>query len=210
MGGQTPPRPDQAYTPSPGAAVAPGSTNIVRANKVIVSGPGEGVFSYSSSPPAAGTLVGTAGIASAGSDPYGNQYLAGTSSYGPGFAVSMIGGALLYYTGSLAAGWSFVAQLETDPGGDMLLVTAGGVLTMTAAGNVSISGNLAVSGTFTASGDTGTPTINSTSTNGLANGQIAGTSGGASAGTAHTHGGGSYAVTSGQHNHDLQNHEHPL
>jgi len=209
MGGQTPPRPDQAYTPSPGAAVAPGSTNIVRANKVIVSGPGEGVFSYNPSA-GAGNLIATAGIAQAGTDPYGNNYLQGTATYGAGFATALIGGALLFYTGSLAAGWTFVAQLETDPGGDLFLVTAGGTLTMTAAGNVSISGNLTVSGTFAASGDTGTPTINSTSTNGLANGTISGTSGAASAGTAHTHGGGSYAVTSGQHSHDLQNHEHPL
>jgi hypothetical protein len=86
---------------------------------------------------------------------------------------------------------------------------------LTVTDGASVSGgltadNVTVTGTFTASGDTGTPTVNSTSTNGLTNGQIAGTSGGASAGTAHTHGPGSFAVTSGQHSHDLQNHEHPL
>lgn len=55
---------------------------------------------------------------------------------------------------------------------------------------------------------TGPPSINSTSTNGLSSPGIIGTSGGASAGTAHTHSAGSYVVGSGQHSHDLQNHEH--
>ena len=43
----------------------------------------------------------------------------------------------------------------------------------------------------------------STSNNGLANGTISGTSGAQSAGTAHTHGGGSYAVNDGHHSHTL-------
>ena len=55
---------------------------------------------------------------------------------------------------------------------------------------------------------TGGPSINSTSTNGLSSPGITGTSGGASAGTAHTHSAGSYVVGSGQHSHDLQNHAH--
>lgn len=51
----------------------------------------------------------------------------------------------------------------------------------------------------------------STSTNGLPNGQITGTSGAQSTGTAHTHGGGSYAVTSGQHSHTYNDaHDHQL
>jgi hypothetical protein len=55
---------------------------------------------------------------------------------------------------------------------------------------------------------TGPPSNNSTSTNGISSPGIVGTSGGASAGTAHTHGPGSYVVGSGQHSHDLQNHAH--
>lgn len=74
-----------------------------------------------------------------------------------------------------------------------------------------VSGGLAVDTlTVNGSADTGGPTNNSTSTNGLTNGQISGTSGAQSAGTAHTHGPGSYAVTSGQHAHNMNNHAHPL
>jgi hypothetical protein len=92
----------------------------------------------------------------------------------------------------------------------------------TATGNLTVDGTLTVvdegatiTGGLTVdfingSNNTGDPSTNSTSQNGLSNGQISGTSGAASAGTAHTHGGGSYAVTSGQHTHDLQEHTHAI
>jgi hypothetical protein len=187
----------------------PSSFLTIVANKVIVQGAGEGVFAYSPSL-GTGNLIATAGISMADIDTYGNNYLAGNSSYGPGYATSMIAGALLFYMGSLTGGWTFSAQILTDTSGDIFLETAGGILELTAAGNVSISGNLTVSGTFSASGDTGTPTTNNTSSNGLPDGTIHGTSGGASAGTAHTHSPGSFAVGNGNHSHDLQNHLHPL
>lgn len=57
-----------------------------------------------------------------------------------------------------------------------------------------ISGNLTVT-TINGSANTGTA--------GLPNGQITNTSGPASAGTAHTHTAGTYAVTNGQHNHTI-------
>jgi hypothetical protein len=195
QGGQQP----SPFNAPAGQATAPGvqagvSGQIVRANKVVVSGAGEGVFSYSGAP-AAGNLVATAGLAASGTDPYGNQTLGGTATYGSGFATAMISGALLFYLGSLSGGWTFAAQLTTDTSGDLFLETNGGILELSAAGNVSISGGLTVSGTFSASGNTGT--------SGLTNGTINGTSGAASAGTAHTHGAGSFAVNNGTHNHTL-------
>ena len=74
------------------------------------------------------------------------------------------------------------------------------------------SGNAAINGALTVGGssDTGVPTINATSTNGVSSPGTTGTSGPASTGTAHTHSAGSYQLGSGQHSHDLQNHEHPL
>jgi len=168
------------------------------------------LFIYNGAP-GAGNLVLSNANPGTTTDGFGNQVIPGaTATYGPGFANAMIGGAVLYYAGSLSGGWAFTAQILTDVGGDLLMETTGGTVTVSAAGNVSISGNLTVSGTFTASGDTGTPTVNNTSTNGVADGTIHGTSGAQSAGTAHTHGPGSFALGSGQHNHDLQNHAHPL
>ena len=195
QGGQQP----SPFNAPAGQPTVPGtqagvSGQVVRANKVIVSGAGEGVFSYSPSA-GAGNLIATAGIAVAGTDQYGNNYLAGTASYASGFATALNSGFVAFYTGTLAGGWTFVGQLETDGAGDLILSTAGGELALSAAGNVTISGALTVSGTFSASGSTGS--------SGLPNGTISGTSGAASAGTAHTHGGGSYAVTNGNHSHTL-------
>jgi hypothetical protein len=156
-----------------------------------------GSFFYSPTE-AAGNLVES--IASvAGVDGFGDNYVAGHASYGAGFATSLQAGFVQFYTGSLAGGWSPGAQLETDSSGDLILVAGG-------AGSIQLDSPVV----FGAGGNTGTPSTNSTSTNGLASPGITGTSGGASAGTAHTHGGGSYVVGSGQHSHDLQNHEHPL
>jgi hypothetical protein len=56
---------------------------------------------------------------------------------------------------------------------------------------MTIAGTLSVNGT------------DQTSTVGLPNGGIQGTSGAQSAGTAHTHGPGSFSVTNGQHHHTL-------
>jgi hypothetical protein len=47
---------------------------------LVVSGAGEGIFLYSSSPPARGTLIFSIS-ATAGTDPYGNTYSKGTISY---------------------------------------------------------------------------------------------------------------------------------
>lgn len=205
--GGTPPEPAGYVPPSLPGQAAGSITAILRARQVIVSGPNGGVFSYSPAA-GAGNLIATAGIASAGIDPYGNNFLAGNSAYGSGFATSMQAGSLNFYTGSLAGGWTFVSQVIISLIDGHLILNANSEVagTLTVDGNATITGTLSVNG----STSTGFPNPNATSTNGLANGQIAGTSGAASAGTAHTHGAGSYAVTSGQHNHDLQNHGHPL
>lgn len=205
--GGTPPVPAGYVPPSLPGQAAGSPSQIVRARQVIVSGPNGGVFTYSPSV-GAGNLVATSGTV-AGTDPYGNIYLAGHSVYASGFAASLQAGDLSFYLGSLAAGWTFQ--------GDILISLIDGHLifnftTTEVGGALTVDGNLTVVGTASINGSTsvGFPNPNATSTNGLANGQIAGTSGAASAGTAHTHGPGSYAVTSGLHSHDLQNHGHPL
>src|SRR5271156_5393712 len=63
----------------------------ITSNTVVVSGAGEGVFSYSGVP-AAGNLIATAGIQTAGTDAYGNNYLTGTSSYAANYATSLNSG----------------------------------------------------------------------------------------------------------------------
>jgi hypothetical protein len=193
------------YSPSPGPgnligswAAAAGTDpygNAYPAGLSVETGNFTGIdlFLYNGTPAAGNLLASVA--AAAGADAHGNQYLQGIATYSGTFANAMIGGALEYFTGSEAGGWTFAAQIETDPGGDLIVETAGGTLTLSAAGNVTLSGGLTVSGTFSASGNTGSA--------GLPNGTINGTSGAASAGTAHTHGGGSYAVTNGVHVHPL-------
>jgi hypothetical protein len=75
-GGNPPQRPDQLLQPTSRAGVGPapaGATVIAR--RVIVFGPGEGIFIYSGTP-ALGNLIGSwAGVA--GVDQFGNSYPAG-------------------------------------------------------------------------------------------------------------------------------------
>lgn len=166
------------------------------------------LFIYNGTP-GPGNLVLSVANPGTTADQFGNQVIGGaTATYGATLANAMIGGALLWYTGSLAGGWAFQGQLEIDGTGKLIVNFPNAEI----ASSLTVDVNLTVTGTLTVNGSTstGTPAPNATSQNGLANGQIAGTSGGASAGTAHTHGPGSYAVTSGLHTHDLQNHDHPL
>ena len=156
-----------------------------------------GIFLYSG-PPSAGNLVNSI-TNFGGTDPYGNHYLTGSASYGSsnGQAVANVDGVLFFYTGSLAAGWTPQGSIQADTTNPDQIDTEGNAL---------ISGNLIVQGTaLTVNGTNIIATLSGqpTTTNGLPNGGIAGTSGSASAGTAHTHGPGSYSVTDGQHSHDL-------
>lgn len=201
-GGLPPPRPDQGFTPA-GSPMAPGSSNVVRARQVIVSGPvgaATGVFVYAAgATPGPGNLI-TSVTNSDGTDAYGNNYLQGTASYDDanGIATQVDSGAMAMYTGSLAGGWTLKAQIFISPGGTIELITSSGVITANntldnGAGNMTVNGHLTLAFPLNVAG--------SSATAGLTNGTINGTSGGASAGTAHTHGPGSYAVANGQHSH---------
>ena len=162
-----------------------------------------GAFTYSSAP-AAGNLVCSVTPAGITADNFGNKVIGGAvASYGSSFAAALSAGFIAFYTGSLAGGWTFAGQIETDVSGDILIVPNG---------SVTVSSNMTVSGTLSVNGSTNTavPVPNATSTVGLPDGTIHGTSGPASAGTAHTHSPGSFAVGNGQHSHDTQNHLHAL
>jgi hypothetical protein len=105
LGGQTPPRPDQRYAGSQSVVVAPGSSQIVRARVVIVSGAAgavEGVFVYqpgttpgAGNPPIFWITAGT-------TDPFGN-------------AVEPTAG--LTGTGTFTAGPSSGTQVQLASGG---------------------------------------------------------------------------------------------
>jgi hypothetical protein len=83
-----------------------------------------GFFAYSPAP-GAGNLT-TSVTGAAGTDPYGNAYLAGTSSYLAGAtysAVSLTGGAVSFYTAPGFGGpWTFVGGLEIAFTGSTLLL----------------------------------------------------------------------------------------
>jgi hypothetical protein len=171
-----------------------------------------GEFFYSGTP-ATGNLV-ASNTPAAGTDQYGNIYLANVSSYGAGFASSLGSGFVTLYNGSLAVGWTPQATLATGISGGLFLTAALGITladAATAGAGLTVTGGL-ITDTLTVNGSTstGTPSNNNTSQNGLTDGTIAGTSGAQSAGTAHTHSHGSYAVNNGQHTHNLNSHTHPL
>src|SRR5260370_29932643 len=62
-----------------------------------------GAFFYSGAP-AAGNLVASIAPA-AGTDAFGNNYLAGTTSYAATFATALNAGFVAFYSRSLARGW---------------------------------------------------------------------------------------------------------
>lgn len=69
--------------------------------------------------PAAGNLVQSSGFTTAGTDGFGNNYVAGSATYASGFAVALTGGIVQFYTGSLSGGWTSQGTLETDSDGDL-------------------------------------------------------------------------------------------
>ena len=81
VGGLPPRRVDQVPVPPP-AAVSPGSSNVVRARLVIVSGADDGVFVYDGTPAANNLIASIA--AEAGTDSFGNDYPAGIAAYNDG------------------------------------------------------------------------------------------------------------------------------
>ena len=196
----------------------------------MIEGPtliGSDAFFYSSK-----TLGGlTRSITEAdGTDAYGNAYIAGMTTYANDgsfwSAVVIDGGVVTWYKATGPGGpWTVEAGIgfnwnNITGGGLAFSGPAGSSMTgdLNVAGSITVTTTLTVNGTDVGStlnaiisalsgANTSTDgladgTINGSSSNaGLTNGQITGTSGSQSAGTAHTHGGGSYAVTNGQHSH---------
>jgi hypothetical protein len=126
-GGQVPPRPDQTVLQFQPVPVSPGGTPIARVTEVIITPGGalEGIFTYSSNPGAFGTLIASSNTVAAGTDQYGNNYLAGTASYQSGFATSSSAGFVSFFTGSVTTGWTFQAEILIDSSGDLLLSANG-------------------------------------------------------------------------------------
>ena len=102
----------------------------------------------------------------AGTDPFGNSYLAGNASYAATFATALNAGFVAFYAGSLAAGWTLESSVAGDAAGN-LQVNATGQLQLIGTGGVTIQGS---------------------ANTGACNNNLFGlTTSGASAGTAHTH-----------------------
>jgi len=153
-GGQVPPRADQAGISAagqpPGVVVAPGGKPLTQVTQlqVVPGGVLQGIFTYSSNPPAAGTLIETASIAAAGTDKFGNNYLAGMATYSATTATQLNNGLIAFYTGSLAAGWTVASTMQFFSG---LILISGGLQTGNnvlddGLGNVNIAGSAIVSG----------------------------------------------------------------
>jgi len=176
--------------------VQPGTTGQIIATRVIIIGSNGDLLVYSSTP-AAGNLIESISGA-AGTDHFGNNFVAGTASYAATFAAALAAGFVQFYTGSLAGGWTVSGTIETDAFGDIILLAAAGRQVTTNNNTLDNgSGNAVIVGTLSVNGS------GSTASAGLPDGTIHGTSGPASAGTAHTHSPGSFAVGNGVHSHVL-------
>lgn len=108
-GGNPPLRPDQAAqlgVTRAGSGPAPQQDFITQRVVVFGTGPGRGVFVYSPTP-GAGSLVDSIASA-AGTDPFGNAYLAGMTNYtligATHVAVETSGGTISFLTAASAAG----------------------------------------------------------------------------------------------------------
>lgn len=149
-GGQVPPRPDQQLQAAQPVPVSPGGQQVAHLTEIIITPGGvlQGIFTYSTNPGAAGTLIETASVAAAGTDKYGNHFVTGHASYAAGFAASLNAGFVQFYTGSLAGGWTASATIETDTLGDILLIPSSGRSVTTANNTLDDgSGNLTAAGT---------------------------------------------------------------
>ena len=103
-----------------------------------------GFFLYSAAPAAGNLFASVTNFA--GTDAFGNIYLPGSASYSTSQAVANELGVLIFYTGSLAAGWAQQGIIQADT------TNAGQI---DAQGAWEVSGNLIVQGTtITASGVT--------------------------------------------------------
>jgi len=128
-GGNPPMRPDQEIATGltrAGSGPAP-SPAVITARRVIIFGPNGSLFVYSAAP-GAGNLIASI-AAQAGTDPYGNAFVSGETSYLPqgviSTAISNQGAEIIFYTGppNGAGPWT---QQSTITGG-----TAGGITVST-------------------------------------------------------------------------------
>ena len=122
MTGLPPQRPDQVISPPPTVLAPGGAAGVFRGRLVIISGTSTngstGLFAYSPTP-AAGNLVASI-AAAAGTDPYGNAYLAGIVGYftssGTSYAMQVGTSAQLgFYSATTQAGpWTALADSTTE------------------------------------------------------------------------------------------------
>lgn len=112
----------------------------------IINSSGE--FFYSGTP-AAGNLV-TSVTNSAGTDAFGNNYLAGSASYASTFATALSAGEVVFYSGSLSGGWTALSSVTGDVAGNVQ-VNASGQLQLVGSAGVAVTGSFTVNG----SGSTG-------------------------------------------------------
>jgi len=151
LGGQQPPPQNASPAAQLVPGVQPGTTGQVVASRVIIIGSGGELLVYSPTQGAGNLIASIAGTT--GTDPFGNNFLSGTASYGSAFAASLLGGAVQYYTGSLAGGWTATAIIEADSLGNLLIAAGAGRVVETpnnvlddGSGNASILGTLSVGG----------------------------------------------------------------
>ena len=155
-GGLLPPPVNAPAGQATPVGVQPGTpSQIARVTQIIIT-PGavlQGIFTYSSNPGAAGTLIESASVATASTDQYGNHYVTGHASYAANFAASLNAGVIQFYTGSLAGGWTPAGEVEIDSSGDLFLLAASGRTVSTNNNTLDDgSGNMTVAGTGTFNG----------------------------------------------------------
>jgi hypothetical protein len=143
LGGQQPAPMNAPGAGQPGIGVQPGVSNaIVTANKVIIYGAGGGLFVYSGTP-ALGNLIESI-TGAAGTDPYGNAYLAGNTYYandGFGTFIQEIAGLFVLGNSTYPTGARGAASLNLQPNGSLLIAVGGtgGVIQLGQDGFVSIT-----------------------------------------------------------------------
>jgi hypothetical protein len=141
-GGNVPPRPDQ-YVPVLPSGTQPGtSTGVVRATKVIVSGPGEGVFVYNGVPAFGNPPIDY--MSNSATDPFGNSLpQAGTVSYvSPSIWNALTGGQLIFADGTFLSSIGGNSVWETvSATAAIQLADASGNVSLNAAGRVLANGN---------------------------------------------------------------------
>lgn len=244
-GGQQPAPLNSAAGQATAVGTQPGvSGGIVRARQVIISGAGDGVFVYDGSGNLIGAWVGPSGDVTVG-PVTGPQVLILPGSSGSASEVAFpVPSPVLETAANLAASggtpslflvsgpqlaaagetdWVQIEMASNSGAGEATCsfnyVTTLGVPEVIGSfsgngwqlGTTAVSGTLTINGTDIVLALSGQPTTTngltdgtisgSSSTTGLPNGAISGTSGAQSAGTAHTHGPGSYSVTNGMHSH---------